>query len=111
MRGHVCAWAGNNEDNLPVVHPPQAATRMLYNISRAGDVARRTIKISGGVQSLLKIISTDRCARGRSNHRMCLVGLTHAEMLVQLAGPASTSVAGNPLLSAVLRSSGAITCP
>ncbi len=40
---------------------PQAATRVLYNLAlRGGDVARRTIKVAGGVQSLLKVVGTDR---------------------------------------------------
>lgn len=39
---------------LPVMHM-QAATRLLYNISRAGEVARRAIKQAGGVQSILKV--------------------------------------------------------
>ena len=33
----------------------QAATRMLYNISRAGDAARKAIRQAGGVQGLLKV--------------------------------------------------------
>mmetsp|Transcript_12310 Transcript_12310/g.26571 ORF Transcript_12310/g.26571 Transcript_12310/m.26571 type:complete len:628 (-) Transcript_12310:726-2609(-) len=53
----------------PNHYTSQAATRMLYNISRAGDVARRTIKVSGGVLSLLKIISTERSEYGYCRDR------------------------------------------
>lgn len=52
----------------------QAATRMLYNIARAGDVARRTIKQYGGVKSLLSIISTDRCAEQQHGLGCAVVG-------------------------------------
>ena len=44
----------------PNNYTSQAATRLLYNIARAGNIARSAIKAAGGVQCLLKIVSTDR---------------------------------------------------
>jgi hypothetical protein len=53
----------------PNTYTSQAATRLLYNLARAGPIARTTIRLAGGHQSLLNIVCTDRSAYGYTRER------------------------------------------
>jgi hypothetical protein len=44
----------------PSNYNSQAATRLLYNISRAGNTARLALKRAGAAKCILHIISTPR---------------------------------------------------
>lgn len=53
----------------PANYTSQAATRLLYNISRTGAAARQAIQQAGGVPALIRIVSTPREEYGYGRDR------------------------------------------
>ncbi|KAL6755111.1 hypothetical protein V8C86DRAFT_2684547 [Haematococcus lacustris] len=53
----------------PANYTSQAATRLLYNISRTGPAARHAIQQAGGVPALIRIVSTPREEYGYGRDR------------------------------------------
>lgn len=53
----------------PSNYTSQAATRLLFNLSRAGSIARRAIRTAGGLPCLIRIISTPRDEYGYCRDR------------------------------------------
>ncbi|KAG1667430.1 hypothetical protein FOA52_004847 [Chlamydomonas sp. UWO 241] len=53
----------------PNLYTSQAATRLVYNITRSGPTARRCVRVSGGARALLHVVSLSRTEYGYSRDR------------------------------------------